>query len=119
MVTYGLLRYLNADGDLIGAEPGIGFNYLGRMGSLRCSPRTCRIDPGRRTRRGRGAIAMPLMYTVALNAGTMETGAGPRLQASWTWAPSALDAEQIDRLEQVVVPRSAASAPMCSTVAAG
>ena len=44
---------------------------------------------------------MPLMYTVALNAGTMETGAGPRLQASWTWAPSALDAEQIDRLSRL------------------
>ncbi|MCB0944115.1 MAG: non-ribosomal peptide synthetase, partial [Mycobacterium sp.] len=30
--------------------------------------------------------------------GTLDTDAGPQLQASWTWAPSAVDAEQIDRL---------------------
>ncbi|HNM85331.1 MAG TPA: amino acid adenylation domain-containing protein, partial [Mycobacterium sp.] len=102
-VTYGLLRYLNADGDLIGAEPGIGFNYLGRMGSGgELSEDLWRIDPDTvELGAGAGAIAMPLMYTVALNAGTMETGAGPRLQASWTWAPSALDAEQIDRLSRL------------------
>ena len=45
-VTYGLLRYLNADGELIGAEPGIGFNYLGRMGSGgELSEDLWRIDP--------------------------------------------------------------------------
>ncbi|PRC54031.1 hypothetical protein C6A85_32410, partial [Mycobacterium sp. ITM-2017-0098] len=32
-VTYGLLRYLNDDVDLAGADPPIGFNYLGRLGA--------------------------------------------------------------------------------------
>ena len=32
-VTYGVLRYLNSDVDLAGADPPIGFNYLGRMGA--------------------------------------------------------------------------------------
>ena len=43
---HGLLRYLNADGEEIGAEPGIGFNYLGRMGSGgELSEDLWRIDP--------------------------------------------------------------------------
>ena len=32
-LTYGLLRYLNPDVDLAGADPVIGFNYLGRLGA--------------------------------------------------------------------------------------
>ena len=32
-LTYGLLRYLNADIGLTGSEPTIGFNYLGRLGA--------------------------------------------------------------------------------------
>ncbi|MGV0656814.1 hypothetical protein ABQE48_23555, partial [Mycolicibacterium thermoresistibile] len=30
-ITYGLLRHLNPDVELGGAEPAIGFNYLGRL----------------------------------------------------------------------------------------
>ena len=44
------------------------------------------------------AIPMPLMHTVELNAGTIDTDMGPRLQAGWTWAPSALDQGRVDRL---------------------
>ena len=47
------------------------------------------------------AIAMPLMHTVELNAGTLDTDAGPRLQAAWTWASSVMDAGQIDRLSRL------------------
>ena len=32
-LTYGVLRYLNADVDLAGSDPAIGFNYLGRLGA--------------------------------------------------------------------------------------
>ena len=32
-LSYGLLRYLNAEVELGGADPVIGFNYLGRLGS--------------------------------------------------------------------------------------
>ena len=41
------------------------------------------------------------MHTVELNAGTMDTGAGPRLQASWTWAPSVMNEAQIERLSRL------------------
>ena len=39
-LTYGLLRYLNADVDLPGSDPPIGFNYLGRLGAHRADPTT-------------------------------------------------------------------------------
>ena len=44
------------------------------------------------------AVPMPLMHTVELNAGTVDTDAGPRLRAGWMWATSALDHAQVDRL---------------------
>ncbi|WP_459953663.1 hypothetical protein, partial [Mycobacterium avium] len=47
------------------------------------------------------AVAMPLMHTVDLNAGTMDTEDGPHLHANWTWAPSAVDRDQISRLSQL------------------
>ena len=103
-VSYGLLRYVNPDVDLGGAEPGIGFNYLGRLGTGvgELSEELWRIDAAAATlSAAAAAIAMPLMHTVALNAGTLDTESGPRLQASWTWAPSAMDAGQIDRLSRL------------------
>ena len=33
--------------------------------------------------------------------GHVDTDAGPRLQANWTWAPSALDHAQVDRLSRL------------------
>ena len=44
------------------------------------------------------ALPMPLAHTVELNAGTVDTDAGPHLHADWMWAPSALDREQVSRL---------------------
>ena len=44
---------------------------------------------------------MPLMHTVELNAGTIDTDTGPHLHANWTWAPSALDNAQVARLSQL------------------
>ena len=44
---------------------------------------------------------MPLSHTVEVNAGTVDTDTGPRLHATWTWAPSALDDTQISRLSQL------------------
>ncbi|MCB0940279.1 MAG: amino acid adenylation domain-containing protein [Mycobacterium sp.] len=99
--TYGLLRYLNPGVDLGGADPGIGFNYLGRLGAGagELSEDMWRIGDGSlELSAAATAIDMPLMHTVELNAGTLDTDAGPQLQASWTWAPSAVDAEQISRL---------------------
>ena len=47
------------------------------------------------------AIPMPLGHTVELNAGTIDTDTGPHLQATWTWATSALDDDQVSRLSQL------------------
>jgi non-ribosomal peptide synthase protein (TIGR01720 family) len=44
---------------------------------------------------------MPLMHTVDLNAGTVDTDTGPRLHANWTWALSALDRTQVSRLNRL------------------
>ena len=47
-LTYGLLRYLNPEVDLDGADPVIGFNYLGRLGAAagEVSDELWRISPG-------------------------------------------------------------------------
>ena len=47
------------------------------------------------------AVPMPLMHTVELNAGTVDTDTGPHLHANWTWAPSALDHAQVSRLSRL------------------
>ncbi len=99
-LTYGLLRYLNADVDLTGADPTVGFNYLGRIsGGGEVSGDFWEIrEDGWKVTGAAAAIPMPLMHTVELNAGTVETPDGPRLRAGWTWALSALDHAQVTRL---------------------
>ncbi|WP_156671055.1 MULTISPECIES: non-ribosomal peptide synthetase, partial [unclassified Mycobacterium] len=117
-LTYGLLRYLNTDVDLGGAEPPIGFNYLGRQGA------TAELtddmwrpqQDGWSATRAATDIAMPLMHTLELNAVTVDTAAGPRLHANWTWAPSALDEAQITRLSRLW---SEALAGICAHVRNG
>ncbi|MGA7052167.1 MAG: condensation domain-containing protein, partial [Mycobacterium sp.] len=99
-LSYGVLRYLNGDVDLAGSDPRIGFNYLGRLGAGgEASDDVWRIcqEVGSVTRVA-AAIPMPLMHTVGLNAGTVDTDSGPQLLAGWTWAPSTVDHAQVDRL---------------------
>ena len=101
-LTYGLLRYLNADVDLEASEPPIGFNYLGRQGgTAELSEDLWRMGEGSSATGAASAIPMPLMHTLELNAGTIETAVGPQLHANWTWAPSALDHTQVARLSQL------------------
>jgi non-ribosomal peptide synthase protein (TIGR01720 family) len=103
-LTYGLLRYLNPDIDLAGSDPTIGFNYLGRLGAAaaEASDDLWRVSPEGLTVAGAAAaIPMPLAHTVALNAATTDTDTGPSLQANWTWAASALDSAQVQRLSQL------------------
>ena len=100
-VTYGVLRYLNDDVDLDGSDPPIGFNYLGRMGAagIEASGDFWEIRQDSGSVSGvAAAIPMPLMHTVELNAGTVDTDAGPQLRAGWTWALSALNHAQVNRL---------------------
>ncbi len=102
-LTYGVLRYLNGDAELDGADPSIGFNYLGRLvAGTELSDELWRLHPESLSLTGAAAaIPMPLAHTVELNAGTIDTDAGPQLHANWTWAPSALDEAQIRRLSQL------------------
>ncbi|TPG23981.1 condensation domain-containing protein, partial [Mycolicibacterium hodleri] len=103
-LTYGLLRYLNPDVDLTGPDPSIGFNYLGRMGGpaaelsedLWLLSQDDVLATSAVT-----AVPMPLAHTVELNAGAMDTDAGPCLHADWRWARSALNDAQIGRLSQL------------------
>ena len=105
-LTYGLLRYLNTDVDLGGPDPTIGFNYLGRLGgdaaTADISGDLWRIsEDGLAVAGAAAAVPMPLSHSAELNAATVDTGTGPHLQATWTWAPSALDQAQISRLSQL------------------
>ena len=103
-LTYGVLRYLNTDVDLDGSDPAIGFNYLGRLGgaAAEVSDDLWRLSQDGWSVTGAvTAIPMPLMHTVGLNAGTVDTDTGPHLQAGWTWAPSALDHEQVSELSRL------------------
>ncbi|EUA55057.1 non-ribosomal peptide synthase TIGR01720 domain protein [Mycobacterium intracellulare 1956] len=117
-LTYGLLRYLNPDVDLGGSDPVIGFNYLGRLGAAADLPgELWRLSPDSLSLSGAAAaVAMPLMHTVDLNAGTMDTEEGPHLHANWTWAASAMDREQISRLSRLWFE---ALAGICAHVQAG
>ncbi|OBA62033.1 non-ribosomal peptide synthetase [Mycobacterium sp. 1100029.7] len=102
-LTYGLLRYLNSDVDLGVGDPTIGFNYLGRLGAgADLSGELWRIDAESLSFAGvTAAVPLPLGHTVELDAGTIDTQAGPHLQATWTWAPSVLNQEQVGRLSQL------------------
>ncbi|OBG78175.1 MULTISPECIES: non-ribosomal peptide synthetase [unclassified Mycobacterium] len=102
-LTYGVLRYLNDDVELGASDPAVGFNYLGRLGAAADLPgELWRLDPDSLSLSGAAAaVPMPLMHTLDLNAGTMDTESGPNLHANWTWAPSALDREQVTRLSEL------------------
>jgi non-ribosomal peptide synthase protein (TIGR01720 family) len=102
-LTYGLLRYLSSDVDLAGPDPTVGFNYLGRLpGAADLSEDLWRLgQDGLFANGASAAISMPLMHTVDLDAVTVDTRTGSRLQANWTWAPSALDHAQVSRLSQL------------------
>jgi non-ribosomal peptide synthase protein (TIGR01720 family) len=102
-LTYGLLRYLNPDVDLAGPDPTIGFSYLGQLGAAaaptsdlwRVSPEDESLD------RAAMAFLMPLMHTLELNVGIVNADSGPRLQAKWTWAASAVAEVQVRRLNRL------------------
>ncbi|OMC36399.1 non-ribosomal peptide synthetase [Mycobacterium colombiense] len=117
-LTYGLLRYLNAEVDLDGPDPVIGFNYLGRLAAgADLSEDLWRVSEDSLSSAAVAtAVAMPLAHTVELNAGTMDTEAGPNLHANWRWAPSALTDEQVNRLSQLWFE---ALAGICAHVRAG
>jgi non-ribosomal peptide synthase protein (TIGR01720 family) len=103
-LSYGVLRYLNPDVELAGPDPAIGFNYLGRLAGAagEAFGELWRISrEGMAVSGVAAAVPMPLMHTVELNAGTVDTDTGPCLQAGWMWAPSALDHARVSRLSRL------------------
>ncbi|WP_439098168.1 amino acid adenylation domain-containing protein, partial [Mycobacterium europaeum] len=102
-LTYGLLRYLNPDVGLDDSDPVIGFNYLGRLaGTAELSDDLWRLDQDSLSlTAAAAALPMPLGHPLELNAGATDTANGPRLQANWTWAPSALTREQVGGLSRL------------------
>ncbi|OMC31601.1 non-ribosomal peptide synthetase, partial [Mycobacterium sp. GA-1841] len=118
-LTYGLLRYLNPDVDLAGGDPVIGFNYLGRLGSPAAftSGDVWRFSQGNLSATGAAAeMSMPLAHSVELNAVTVDTDTGPHLNATWTWATSALDRTAVTRISRLWFD---ALAGMCAHVRRG
>jgi non-ribosomal peptide synthase protein (TIGR01720 family) len=103
-LTYGVLRYLNPDVDLDGADPPIGFNYLGRLGgaAAELSDDLWRFSQeGASSTGAAAALPLSLAHTLDVNAGTVDTDAGPQLHVNWTWAPSAFNRVQVNRLSQL------------------
>ena len=104
-LTYGLLRYLNTDVDVAGSDPVIGFNYFGRTGGAAgASGAGISGDlwrPSGEAVDAATSVPMPLSHTVALNAGTIDTDAGPQLRADWMWATSVLERGQVGRLSEL------------------
>ncbi|NKZ09919.1 non-ribosomal peptide synthetase [Mycolicibacterium septicum DSM 44393] len=103
-LSYGLLRYLNPDVDLAGSDPVIGFNYLGRLGSpaAYASGDVWRFSQDGLSMTGAaGAMPIALAHTVELNAVTIDTDSGPHLNATWTWAPTALDRTAVTRISRL------------------
>jgi glycopeptidolipid biosynthesis protein len=118
-LTYGVLRYLNPDVDLDGLDPPIGFNYLGRLGAAAAelSDDFWRIsEDGWAAASASLAIPLTLPHTIELNASTADAASGPRLQANWAWAPSAVEREQVSRLSRLWFE---ALAGMCAHVRRG
>ncbi|MDM2418495.1 amino acid adenylation domain-containing protein [Mycobacteroides abscessus] len=105
-LSYGLLRYLNPEVALPHSDPAIGFNYLGRLGAgaTEASEDIWTIShEGLSWTSASSTVPMPMAHTVELNAGILESSveSGPRLQAVWTWAPSLVDAIQVQRLSRL------------------
>ena len=92
-LTYGMLRYLNTDIDLAGPDPRSGsttWDVWAPPPKPRFPMMLWRISQdGSAVTAAATAMPMPMMHTVELNAVTVDTGSGPQLHATWTWAPSA------------------------------
>ncbi|MEV3906130.1 condensation domain-containing protein, partial [Mycobacterium sp. NPDC050551] len=117
-VSYGLLRYGHPGVDLGGADPVVGFNYLGRLGGgVELSEQMWRVD-AEGVSVGAQAMVLPLelAHTVEVNAVTVDTDGGPVLRADWTWARLLVDEAAVGRLSGLWV---AALAGICAHVAAG
>ncbi|MEV4434132.1 amino acid adenylation domain-containing protein [Streptomyces sp. NPDC049585] len=103
-IGYGLLRHLNPDtaAELAGRpEPQVGFNYLGRMGTADAAEAAAADTVRVRDLTGAGDAAMPLAYTLELNAAAVEHPEGQRLVASWTFSGELLTEDEVRRVAEL------------------
>ncbi|WP_405783771.1 amino acid adenylation domain-containing protein [Streptomyces sp. NBC_00859] len=105
-VGFGLLRYLNPEtaGELAGAGPQIGFNYLGRFstgdGSAVGQSGVDAVLGAAAGLSGGMDPGMPLAHVVEVNSLVEDAGDGPVLRAVWSWAGGVLEQERVARLAQ-------------------
>ncbi|MGC9501999.1 amino acid adenylation domain-containing protein, partial [Streptomyces sp. WG7] len=95
---YGLLRHLNADTAAALAalaEPQIGFNYLGRTGSVSSADWTPLDRPG-----GLDGPVTALPHALEINAIAKDGPEGPVLSATFAWAGGLLGEAEVRELAE-------------------
>ena len=119
-LSYGLLRYVNSEVACRGSGSGDRVQLPGPDGRCRGDVRPVLARrPGRLVSGAATVVAMPLMHTVEVNAATVDTEAGPHLQANWTWAPQRWTTRKSSGSAGCGSRRWPASARMCAAAAAG
>ncbi|MEW1583183.1 amino acid adenylation domain-containing protein [Streptomyces microflavus] len=99
-VGYGLLRYLNPRTSAVlrdGAQPQIGFNYLGRVRTENTGPAEWGAAP-------EDVIVapadqdLPFAHCLEVNVVTHDRPGGPELGVSWSWPEGVLDETDVQSL---------------------
>ncbi|MCB5183282.1 non-ribosomal peptide synthetase [Streptomyces antimicrobicus] len=103
-IGHGLLRHLNPRTEplLAGrAEPQIGFNYLGRMGtSATGGDWTSAPEAAALTGAAAGDPDVRLAHALEINAVAEDLPGGPRLSVTWTWPDGLLKERDVDDLAE-------------------
>ncbi|MFE4504192.1 condensation domain-containing protein, partial [Rhodococcus sp. NPDC056743] len=111
-IGYGLLRYLNEDTAFEMRDfptPQIGFNYLGRIGSVTADGSQpvgwAPLDDGGTladSRRGGAQDPdMPVANVLEINAMTLGGSRKPRLHATWTFPAGVLTTDEVSELARL------------------
>nr|UUG66814.1 Lyd4 [Streptomyces sp.] len=102
-LTYGLLKYLDDTADLPGADPAVGFNYLGRRGAQGTGDDQddWRILGPLESPDARRFTSQPMLlpHTVDINAVVLDHEGQPELHATWSWAGERVDRSYITELQ--------------------
>ena len=98
---FGLLRYLNPQTGPVLAElprPEMSFNYLGR--SARAGDGDWSPAPEGAALGGGADPDQPLTHVLQLNAMVVDSAAGPRLTATWSWPERLLSRASVQDLDE-------------------
>ncbi|MHA3022899.1 non-ribosomal peptide synthase/polyketide synthase [Mycobacterium sp. BMJ-28] len=97
-LSYGALRYLSGQPRVdLAVAPQILFNYLGRFAGAGDGPWTLADAAVGEDRDPR----MPLPRALEINAITVDSGAGARLEATFSWPAGVLDDNRVSALAQL------------------